>query len=286
MNFVVRLLLLLLPAELCFADAGKPQSRLDLQSTEDQRDAYNVILRKVFKRAYDDDVVVAAVYLPGSIPERACGILKSARGYEAFLIDASASTWDVEYDRFIYGDPRIKEECVDTKGNKIPCPKAPRKKGLPKGYRDIKTTLRTRPLPSDTTERIKQLWRAKLLEALHPPTNDNSDRVIMLDGASYLYSMRLPGHGLVTAEGICGDEGTVVRRMGDLADALTFYANGVRSEDYLRRHCVVPKQDRQRSPNHAMERTVDRCAFTFEMTSTPPPLATRALVRRRSSCSR
>ncbi len=40
------------------------------------------------------------------------------------------------------------------------------------------------------------------------------------------------------------------------------------------------------TPNHAMERTADRCAFTFEMTSTLPLRATRALVRRRSSCSR
>ena len=40
------------------------------------------------------------------------------------------------------------------------------------------------------------------------------------------------------------------------------------------------------TPNHAMERTTDRCAFTLEMTSTLSPRATRGLVRRRSSCSR
>jgi hypothetical protein len=40
------------------------------------------------------------------------------------------------------------------------------------------------------------------------------------------------------------------------------------------------------SPNHAMERTPDRCASTFEMTSTFQLPATRGLVRRRSSCSR
>jgi hypothetical protein len=38
--------------------------------------------------------------------------------------------------------------------------------------------------------------------------------------------------------------------------------------------------------NHAMERTSDRSASTFAMTSTPSPQATRALVRRRSSYSR
>ena len=38
--------------------------------------------------------------------------------------------------------------------------------------------------------------------------------------------------------------------------------------------------------NHAMERTADRCAITFEMTSTHSLRATRGLVRRRSSYSR
>jgi hypothetical protein len=42
----------------------------------------------------------------------------------------------------------------------------------------------------------------------------------------------------------------------------------------------------RRSSNHAMERTADRCAFTFEMISIRSLRSTRALVRRRSSCSR
>ena len=41
-----------------------------------------------------------------------------------------------------------------------------------------------------------------------------------------------------------------------------------------------------RPSNQAMERTADRCASTFEMTSTRSQRATRGLVRRRSSCSR
>jgi hypothetical protein len=44
--------------------------------------------------------------------------------------------------------------------------------------------------------------------------------------------------------------------------------------------------NQQLTPNQAMERTADRFASTFEMTSTLPFQATRALVRRRSSCSR
>src|SRR6476619_3656151 len=39
-------------------------------------------------------------------------------------------------------------------------------------------------------------------------------------------------------------------------------------------------------PNHSMERTADRRSSTFEMISTLPIRATRALVRRRSSCFR
>jgi hypothetical protein len=229
-------LLLLLAAATCLADVGDPQSHLDLQSPEDQQDEYNVILRKVFERAYGDDVVVTALFVPSFIPERACGILRSSRGYEAFAIEPSASTWEVEYDRFIYGDKRVKEECFDTKGNKIPCTKTPRKKGLPESYRGIKTSIYRRPMPSDIAENIKRLWQAKLLEALHPPPKRNdSDRVLMLDGASYQYSMRIAGHGLVTAEGIQGDKGTVARVMGDLADALAYYAYGIRSEDYLKK---------------------------------------------------
>ena len=45
------------------------------------------------------------------------------------------------------------------------------------------------------------------------------------------------------------------------------------------------EQPRKR-PNQAMERTADRCAFHFEMTSTLSLRATRAFVRPRSSCSR
>jgi len=39
-------------------------------------------------------------------------------------------------------------------------------------------------------------------------------------------------------------------------------------------------------PNHAMERTADRRTLDSEMIPTLPLRATRALVRRRSSCSR
>jgi TonB family protein len=47
-----------------------------------------------------------------------------------------------------------------------------------------------------------------------------------------------------------------------------------------------PSSSPHNRPNQAMERTADRCTFTFKMISTLPLQATRALVRRRSSCSR
>jgi hypothetical protein len=46
------------------------------------------------------------------------------------------------------------------------------------------------------------------------------------------------------------------------------------------------KRLHRKTLNHAMERTPDRSASTFEMTSTFSPRATLALVGRRSSCSR
>jgi hypothetical protein len=57
-----------------------------------------------------------------------------------------------------------------------------------------------------------------------------------------------------------------------------------------RKRSTMPR----RPSNHAIERTpkafasrlADRCGSTFEMTSAHSPRATRALVRRRSSCSR
>jgi hypothetical protein len=59
------------------------------------------------------------------------------------------------------------------------------------------------------------------------------------------------------------------------------YSGPIVTKDIMSSPVIRPKK-----PNHAMERTSDLCAFTFEMTSTPSLQATRALVRRRSSCSR
>jgi hypothetical protein len=41
-----------------------------------------------------------------------------------------------------------------------------------------------------------------------------------------------------------------------------------------------------KTPNHAMERTPTRCAFTLRVNNAPPLRATLALGGRRSSCSR
>jgi hypothetical protein len=54
---------------------------------------------------------------------------------------------------------------------------------------------------------------------------------------------------------------------------------------YAVRNRIVLVMRRQPS-NQAMERTADRSALTFQMTSTLSLRATRAFVRRRSSCSR
>ena len=74
-----------------------------------------------------------------------------------------------------------------------------------------------------------------------------------------------------------------------LSSAVSVFAFAFRSGISLVHHAVFRSTRSEMStprPNHAMERTSDRFVSTFEMTSTLPLRATRALVRRRSSCSR
>src|SRR6266542_6237260 len=95
-----------------------------------------------------------------------------------------------------------------------------------------------------------------------------------------------------------GNAASVVRR--SVSEALTWRSR-IRTErrraskltcvasetDYIHQFLFLTPQMKQRQPpNHAMERTADRSEFTFEMSSTLPVRATRALIRRRSSYSR
>jgi len=203
------------------------QSHLKLQSAEDKRDEYNVILRKVFKRIYGPDVVLSTLCVPSFVPEEAAGILKTPQGYQVFAATPSASTWETEYSRF------IKQAGPD--GREVPYNRAENlKKGLPYDYRGIKVRIQARPVSTDLAKRIKQVWQAKLLEALHPPRGpDESERYIVTDGVSYHYSMPLQGHGTVTAEGQLILEHTPVWLMGDLSNKMIAYANGKASEDDL-----------------------------------------------------
>jgi hypothetical protein len=232
MERVVRLLLLPLVAA-TLAQPARAQKRLVLQTAEDRQDKYNVILRKVFKRIYGNDVVLSVLCVPSFVPEEAAGILKTPQGYKAFALTPSASTWSTEYHRF------IKE--VDAHGKEIPFDQSKNtKKGLPTSYHGIKTRLQSRPLPADLAERIKQLWQAKLLEALRPPPETNEERkdkerVIVLDGVSYYYAMSVQGHGLVTAEGQPANGNTTVWLMGEFSEALSAYAKGKASEEELKK---------------------------------------------------
>lgn len=221
--------LLVIFASVQLTHTADAQSHLKLQSAEDKRDEYNVILHKVFKRIYGPEVVLSTLCVPSFVPEEAAGLLKTTRGYEVFAATPSASTWETEYSRF------IKQAGPD--GREIPYDRAKNlKKGLPYDYHGINVRIQARPVSTDLAERIKQLWQAKLLEALRPPPEPKSDeRVIVLDGVTYHYSMRLPGHGTITAEGQIVDRNTVVWLMGDLSEALSAYAKGKASEGDLKK---------------------------------------------------
>jgi hypothetical protein len=213
----------------CLTHPAAAQSHLKLQSAEDKRDEYNVILRKVFKRVYGPDVVLSTLCVPSFVPEEAAGILKTPQGYKVFAATPSASTWETEYSRF------IKQAGPD--GREIPYNRAENlKKGLPYDYHGIKVQMQARPVSAELAERIKHLWQAKLLEALHPPRGpDESERYIVTDGVSYYYSMPLQNHGTVTAEGQLVLENTPIWLMGDFSDKLIGYAKGKVSEDDLKK---------------------------------------------------
>jgi hypothetical protein len=209
------------------ADSVVAQKYLTLQSAQDRRDEYNVILSKVFKRIYGDDVVLSVVCVPSFVPENAAGILKTALGYEVFSITPSASTWQTEYHRFF--------KTTDANGKQIPLPWHPAeniKEGLPINYRGIKTRVQSKRVSADLAERIKQVWQAKLFQALNPPHGgDGSERFIVTDGVRYQYSIPLQGHGLVTAQGRLVLKNTPVWLMGELSEVLSAYAQGQASEN-------------------------------------------------------
>src|ERR1044071_9179969 len=91
----------LVAAVVFLAHNADAQKHLELKSRNDLQDKYEVFLRKVFVRIYRDDVVLSALCVPSFVPEEACGILKTAHGYEAFSVTLSASVWSTEYHSII-----------------------------------------------------------------------------------------------------------------------------------------------------------------------------------------
>jgi hypothetical protein len=206
------------------------QERLLPESDYNKTDEYYQILKQVFQRLYGDDVVLSVLIVPSFSPEEAAGILKTEGEYKAFILTPSASVWQTEYDRLV--EPNVTH--LDEKGNELPkeapSPAERKKRGLPDSYRDIKTRLQTKSLPPAVAERLSRIWQTRISETLHPtPTPKNeadSERTFVLDGTSYYFATRLPESGLVIAEGIPADKGTLVWRLMDLAEALGGYAKG------------------------------------------------------------
>jgi hypothetical protein len=69
MERVVRVLLLSLVAA-TLTQPATAQKHLVLQTAEDRQDKYNVILRKVFKRIYGNDVVLSVLCAPSFVPRQ------------------------------------------------------------------------------------------------------------------------------------------------------------------------------------------------------------------------
>lgn len=205
------------------------QQHLKATSKEDSQ-PYAGFLRKVFSRIYRHDVVLSVICVPSFVPEEAAGVLKTPSGYQVFAVTPSASVWSTEYHSMF-------SRRTDEHNREIRWKPADNiKEGLPVSYRDIKTRIQARPVSADLAGRIQQLWQAKLLESLNPPSGpDESERYITLDGVSYQYSMLLQSRGRVTADGKLVLENTPVWLMGEFSEALAAFAKGKISEDVLRK---------------------------------------------------
>lgn len=217
---------------------SEAQNRLGRLSVGQRKDDYYVILRKVFHRIYGPDVVMAELFAPGTGKEEsATGVLKTAKGYEAFALFSSPSVWQTEYRRLLRG---TEERCVDDSGKTIPCPPEPRSKSAVTSYRDINVIVKRRVLSAAVADRLVGVWQQKVREALHRP--GFSDYENMIGGFQHYYSARLRNHNWVTILGQPTAEDTDAGRMAALANALRGYALGVVSETSLTRMLITAEK--------------------------------------------
>jgi hypothetical protein len=202
---------------------SQAQNRLARLSAEQKEDDYYVILQRVFHRIRGPDIVVSELFAPGTgNEESATGVLKTAKGYEAFALFASPSVWETEYRRFLQG---TEGHCVDDAGKTIPCPTQTRSKSAPRSYRGIKAIMKRRVLPPDLAGRIERIWQQRVFEGLHqPPFSDHEN---ILGDFKHYYSVRSRNHNWVTVLGQNSDENTDPGRMAALARELRGYAIGV-----------------------------------------------------------
>lgn len=207
------------------------RNRLTILSPKEKENEYYVILRRVFHRLYDSDVVVAELFAVGSGDgENGGGVLRTAKGYRAFALFSSPGVWKTELPRFLRG---MKETCVNDAGNEIPCPPESRPKAAPRGYDGIKVTMKTRSLSDDLAARIENVWQRKVREALRLPALTDDERGF-IGGFEHYYSVRSSGHSWSTVLGQTGGENTDTERMAALANAVKGYALGTDSEKALR----------------------------------------------------
>lgn len=207
------------------------RNRLTILSPEQKENEYYVILRRVFHRLYDSDVVVAELFAVGSGDgESAVGVLRTAKGYRAFALFSCPGVWKTELPRFLRG---MKETCVDDAGNEIQCPSESRPKAAPRNYHGIKVIMKTRLLSNDLAARIESAWQQRVREALRLPALTDDERGFV-GGFKHYYSVRSSGHDWSTVLGQTGGENTDTERMATLANALRGYALGTDSEKAIR----------------------------------------------------
>jgi hypothetical protein len=208
-------------------------------------DEYYAKIREVFADVLRSDIVVQVLLVPSFQPEEVAGIRRSKKGFEAFAAKPSAHIWTTFNIQEIESG---KQRWSDEHGEPIPPEKntslPDMKKHAPSDYQQIRVHTDARLISDALTERIRDVWRAMLLDAREPTKDEDG-----LDGEDYHFSMPLPDKGNVSASIWSPRDGRTLALVS-FVDALAKYARGKSDEATLIK--LLEPLERKR-PNQAMQ---------------------------------
>lgn len=153
-------------------------------------DQYYAKIREILTEAYRHGVVLRIVIAPSFQLEEIAGIRKTGtKGYEVFDVKPTTMIWDTlslrEYEsgRWPVNDKNGKPFARETN----PIVQSLKKANVPSEYGQIKVQTHAVPIPTDTAERIINVWKKILVDA-----RESKQRRIGVDGETYRFDLLQP----------------------------------------------------------------------------------------------